>query len=330
MHKIACWLAFALAALSLVGCRAKTDPAYSPDGKTIAYVDSQQNLFLNSGAERKFAGGIEGDVAWNEDGTELAFFSRGKTYVANTANGRRRVVPRITFPYAWNGNSLIGLYQFQRKNEFALLQMNIATGEVTRKLYLGELAPPKFVRAGGLLLFGGKAVDLSNLSFARTWTGEDKYPIDGSTQEGIDIGELADNLLLIDKGRGRVERVAFEPSPGIAFDLLSAKRRNGTLVVELLTVIPPANDRAKLENLIEGGALRNGASNAKEVEAILRRSDFKQVLYAAVEGAPLRIIVPRKLSERSAVSYDLSPDGREIAISDGDSLTKLPLDQITP
>jgi hypothetical protein len=186
------------------------------------------------------------------------------------------------------------------------------------------------VREGGLLLFGGKAVHLSNLSFARTWTGEDKYPIDGSTQEGIDIGELADNLLLIDKGLGRVERVAFEPSPGIAFDLLSAKRRNGTLVVELLTVIPPANDRAKLENLIEGGALRNGASNAKEVEAILRRSDFKQVLYAAVEGAPLRIIVPRKLSERSAVSYDLSPDGREIAISDGDSLTKLPLDQITP
>ena len=129
----------------------KEDPAWSPDGKRIAYSSDKAGtediyiLDVATGAETRAtssASSAEVGAAWSSDGKQLAFQDQaGATYVLDLVTGRQRIVIPAQFAPskpAWLPNSktvaIAALKPYTRRfreGSSQILTANLGTGALT-------------------------------------------------------------------------------------------------------------------------------------------------------------------------------------------------------
>src|SRR5207245_1273099 len=72
-------------------CHCAAACAFSPDGKTLAFVGAGGLTLLRSGHEHLLARGALGPFAWSPDGSRIAYSSRAGISLVELASGKSRV-----------------------------------------------------------------------------------------------------------------------------------------------------------------------------------------------------------------------------------------------
>src|SRR5439155_22935564 len=122
------------------GDTSKWDPAWSPKGGVLAYLDGVPGdvgevmlITIANGHARSLDVSAEGGLAWTPDGGALAFESGRSLYAFDVATHRRRLLARNAAQPAWSpdGRRIAFVRSFGRNREICVMRPD---GSAQRRL----------------------------------------------------------------------------------------------------------------------------------------------------------------------------------------------------
>ncbi len=141
-----------LAALVAVGCKQPTHPSFAPSGASLAYEKGGTLRLRSSIEDREIGPGVEGDVAWSQDGSRIAFLSNQVTRILDLSTDRQVSVPNAVFPYSFTPFGL-ACVAGTKGTDTKLILIDPSTGD-----RLGEGTSIPFFPTGSMPLRGAGAL----------------------------------------------------------------------------------------------------------------------------------------------------------------------------
>lgn len=335
------WMALLALALCLAGCKMQTQPAYSPDGKSMLF-EKGDALYRKVGAKTQLvANDVTGNVCWSPDGSKVAFTSANRTTILSFSPFSKRTVEGVHFPYMWQNGLLKGVADADAGRS-KLVTVDTSNGG---KIYEQDLdfQPSEMISwasgDGAVLMRGGKTYSFDG--FAAKLEPEFERAILAGSAKNNDrmmfINTAVNNSEVLTvratiwrKSDGDRKMIAFElpnlPGKNEMLLGLAEAQANANLsraAMVFLAITPSARDKAVLTEIMMKYGLFDSlvmrppskADEAK-VEKILDRSPLTLILMAGPVGGNLKEIYRTGTGKKTpdTIRFALRPDGRELFI----------------
>ncbi|HWA82662.1 MAG TPA: hypothetical protein VG820_04480, partial [Fimbriimonadaceae bacterium] len=115
--------------LLVTGCKQPTDPAFSPDGRTLVFEQNGKLVLRSGQGDRTISMDVEGPVSWAPDGSKFAFSRNGGTTIYDMATGKAVGSSRYAFPYAWQDGTLTAVKAYGDHTEATIYAVSPDSAE---------------------------------------------------------------------------------------------------------------------------------------------------------------------------------------------------------